>query len=455
MTEPITIASPFRGLRYHPQRAGDLSDLITPPYDVISQTMQQALYQRHPHNFIRLELPQGAAPDTESDSRYTRAAASLAEWREAGVLLRDTSPSLYVLEQKFSLRGRSWRRRGVFLLIRLPEEGESHVLAHEGTLSGPKADRLRMMRACEAMTSPIMAMCEDPQARLADLLQQVEGVPEAAAEDPGGVTHRLRPVQDPAIIEAIVSAVGPGPIFIADGHHRFETAVAYRDEMRRALPQAPPDAGFNYALVLLLSAQEEGLHILPTHRLVAGIDEDSTDRIKARMADCFDVHQWELPDPESLGSQPWLEGVAPDRHVFGAYCGDGRYYVLTARDEMLPPTASVVDHLDVSILHQHLIDPIVQSVEGRPETDESVSHDSHTAGSALRGARLTYIVDEQQAVAAVERGDYDFAFFLRPTRISDVLAAARAGERMPGKSTYFYPKLPAGMVFSDASAEPI
>jgi len=257
------------------------------------------------------------------------------------------------------------------------------------------------------------------------------------------------------MIEAIVSAVGPGPIFIADGHHRFETAVAYRDEMRRALPQAPPDAGFNYALVLVVSAQEEGLHILPTHRLVAGIDEDSTDRIKARMADCFDVHQWELPDPESLGSQPWLEGVAADRHVFGAYCGDGRYYVLTARDEMLPPTASVVDHLDVSILHQHLIDPIVQSIEGRPDTDESVSHDSHTAGSALRGARLTYIVDEQQAVAAVERGDYDFAFFLRPTRISDVLAAARAGERMPGKSTYFHPKLPAGMVFSDASAEPI
>jgi len=455
MTEPITVASPFRGLRYHLQRHGDLSDLVTPPYDVISQTMQEALYQRHPHNFIRLELPQGAASDTESDSRYARAAASLAEWREAGVLLRDTSPSLYVLEQEFSLRGRSWRRRGVFLLIRLPEEGESYVLAHEGTLSGPKADRLRMMRACHAMTSPIMAMCEDPQARLAELLQQVQGLPEATAEQDGEVAHRLWPIQDPAVIEAIVSAVGPGPIFIADGHHRFETAVTYRNEMRQSLPQAPPDAGFNYALALIVSAEEGGLQILPTHRLVAGVHEDCTDRIKARMTEFFDVHRWELPDPESLGSQPWLEGVAPDRHVFGAYCGDGHYYVLTARDEMLPPAASVVDRLDVSILHQHLIDPIVQSVEDRPETDGPVSHDSHTAGSACRGARLTYIVDEQQAVAAVGRGDYDFAFFLRPTRISDVLAAARAGERMPGKSTYFYPKLPAGMVFSDASPEPI
>ncbi|MFB3881193.1 MAG: DUF1015 domain-containing protein [Armatimonadota bacterium] len=451
MADPNWIFHPFRGVRYAQLGRSDLSELISPPYDIISEQRQAELYSRNEHNFVRVELARA-----EAEARYERAAGTLRRWLAEGVLARETHPCFYLLTQEFSIGGRQWVRRGVFGLVRLPEEGERFVLSHEGTLAGPKADRLKLMRACKAMTSPIMLMLEDRERRLLELLRggldlHVGGM---TAVDDDGVTHRISSLTDPVALKQLGEAVGTGPLYIADGHHRFETAVAYRDEMRARYPKAPPTAGFNYALALVNSAQDDGLRIFPTHRLIAGLDERAMRELRQCMEEWFEVEERPVRSQGAVDLS-WLEGTRSDDHVLGAYLRQSGLLRLVAKRKALPRSGGVVERLDVSILHRLLVDPALAGSGCSPDSEGRVSHDSHAAGPAARGPRLTYTTDATEAVAAVDRGDYDVAFFLRPTRVADVIAAARGGERMPGKSTYFYPKIPAGLVVSDASEEPI
>ena len=300
MAAPGTILSPFRAIRYQTSGRHDLSDLLAPPYDVVSETMQAELLALQAHNFIRVELP------GDGEGRYEAAATALKDWLAAGVLKRDSRPAVYLLEQQFRAGGRTVRRRGVFALVRLPEADEAYVLPHEGTLAAPKADRLRLMRACQAMTSPILAIHEDENAEFVALMTDVAREPDATAKDAAGVIHRVWHLPDPKTAEAICAAVGPGPLFIADGHHRFETAIAYRDEMRQLNRETASEAGFNYALALVTSARDEGLEIFPTHRLVSCPGEEAQQRVASLMREYFEVHEWPLPDPAALGRQPSL-----------------------------------------------------------------------------------------------------------------------------------------------------
>jgi len=447
MADAERIFHAFRGIRYRTDESRDLSAVIAPPYDVISEETQAELHARSERNFVRIELAQGS-----SETRYSQASAVLGRWLSDGVLARDAAPAFYVLEQEFTVEGRTWRRRGIFGLVRLSEADKSVVLSHEGTLPAPKADRLLLMQACRAMTSPIMLMAEDSDGALMRVLDGADGEPEATAMSSDGTTNRLWVIRDPEAASAASDAIGPGPLYIADGHHRFETASAYRDEMRRAHPDAPENAGFNHALALVNSARDEGLRIFPTHRIVSGLDEAARKSLSDCMERHFEVSRDKVEDVDRWADLSWLEEAAPGRPAFGVY-RDSHLYRLVAKEAPLPVTGSVVDKLDVSILHGRLIDPMLAEIGG--ERDGDISHDSHAAGPTMRGARLTYTTDAREAMAAVNRGDYDCAFFLRPTRVSEVMAAARAGERMPGKSTYFYPKIPAGLVVSDASENPI
>jgi uncharacterized protein (DUF1015 family) len=450
MADPNRVLYPFRAIRYDLAQCSDLSDLISPPYDVISQQRQAELYARSDHNFVRVELTRAGVP-----GRYEEAARTLHTWLNEGALVREQAPAMYVLEQEFTVGGKRSRRRGLFGLVRLPEAGRDDVLSHEGTLAEPKADRLNLMRACRAMTSPIMLMAEDADRSLLRLLQQIGGAPDGTATENDGVADRLWAISDADTNRSIARAIGGGPLYIADGHHRFETALTYRDEMRAQLPDAPPTAGFNHALALVTSAQDDGLRIFPTHRLISGLDEQAKRNLRECMEQHFEMEERALArvdDPLDLG---WLDERGAEVHVLGMYAGDSHALRLVARPEALPASASVVERLDVSILHRRLVDPALAGTSCAVAVGGSISHDSHAAGPAARGTRLTYTTDAAQAIAAVDRGDYDVAFFLRPTRVADVIAAARAGERMPGKSTYFYPKVPAGLVVSDASEEPI
>ncbi len=445
MADPSLVLHPFRGIHYNFERDRDLSDLISPPYDVISERAQAELYARNEHNFVRIELTRAAA-----DVRYTEAANALCAWLEEGVLVRENMPAMYLLEQEFSVGGRHWRRRGIFGAVRLPEPGQRYVLSHEGTLAGPKADRLNLMRACRAMTSPIMLMAEDGDGRLMGLLNSMNASPDAHARESDGVVDRLWVVSDEAAVEAVSGAIGRGPLYIADGHHRFETACTYRDEMRGLYPDAPTDAGFSHGLVLVNSARDEGLRIFPTHRLISGLDGRAKQELRQRMNQSFEVLERAVRSPEAV-DLTWLDEPGLKTHVFGVYLGGGRLFRLTG--QAATAAGSVVESLDVAVLHRTLVDPVLAGLGCASQ--ERISHDSDAARPTAEGPRLTYTTDAAQAVAAVDRGDYDAAFFLRPTRVEEVIAAARAGERMPGKSTYFYPKIPAGLIVSNASEEPV
>lgn len=429
MTCSESVISPFRGIRYRTTASRDLSSRLAPPYDVIGEPMQSALEARDEHNFVRVELPHPPEIETEEDNRYLRAADTLRTWLSQGVLVRDDRPTLYALEQEFQIGGRSWRRRGVFAALRLPEEGERYVLSHEATFAGPKADRLQLMQACEAMTSPILVMSEDRESALLARLRSLSGEPEAVATDHEGVIHRLWALQDSPDLDAVCAAVGRGPLFIADGHHRFETALNCRDGMRKLAPDAPPTAGFNHALVLVTSAQDEALRVLPSHRLISGLGAAGIEHMRKRMHEWFAVR--ELSPTAAVAG---LSG-APGGHVFAACSADGHGYLLTARGKRLAPNPSPVASLDVSVLHEYLIDPVVAAV-----------------GSA---ARVEYDHDERAAAGAVAGKEFDFAFLLRPTTVEEVMRVASAGERMPHKSTFFYPKAPAGLVVSSLGADEV
>ncbi len=449
VADPNRVFHPFRAIRYDFGRENDLSNLVSPPYDIISERRQTELYERSEHNFVRIELVRA-----EGATRYEEAARTLRGWLNEGVLVREQAPAIYVLEQEFVAAGRSWRRRGVFGLVRLPERNQRYVLSHEGTLSEPKADRLNLMRACRAMISPIMMMAEDERGGLMRLLEVTADGPQAQARESDGVVDRLWVLSDAAATKSFSVAIGEGPLYIADGHHRFETALTYRDEMRDLFPNAPDHAGFNHALVLVNSAQDPGLRIFPTHRLITGLGEQARRILRECMEKYFEIQK--KPVSQSGDTEvAWLnESTESERHVFGAYMGNGELLRLVARVNAAPDRSGVVGNLDVSILHGLLVDPALAVAGcGEPETGR-VSHDADGARSNANGARLTYTTDAAQAIAMVDRGEFDVAFFLAPTRIEDVIAAARAGERMPGKSTYFYPKVPAGLVVSDASEEP-
>jgi len=282
MSEADAIFHPFRGIHYSTDGSADLSDLICPPYDIISDRLQAELYGRSPSNFVRVELAKA-----EGGDRYAAAAGALSKWLAGGVLVREGRPAFYLLEQEFTVGDRSWRRRGAFGLVRLPAEGRSYVLSHEGTLAEAKADRLKLMRACQAMTSPIMLMSEDAGGRFAGALEAIDREPEAVARESSGTVDRLWILQEGELLEGLREAIGRGPLYIADGHHRFETACTYRNEMRRAHPEAPATAGFNYALALVNSAQDDGLRIFPTHRLVSGLDESARANLRHCMGGAF------------------------------------------------------------------------------------------------------------------------------------------------------------------------
>jgi len=435
MAPSDSIIAPFRGIRYQTGSFRDLSSLIAPPYDVITLEMRVALYARDEHNFVRVELPQDESAKSKEGDRYSRAAATLHFWLAQGVLIQEEKPAFYVLEQEFQVEGKWWRRRGVFAALRLPEKGRSYVLPHEGTLAAPKADRLRLMQACEMMTSPILVMSEDSESGLLSQLLEVSSEPSAVAVDDDDVVHRLWVVQGQDSLEAICSAVGPGPLYIADGHHRFETAMTYRDNRRKSSPAAPANAGFNYALTLVTSAQDPALKILPTHRIISGLGKTGRRLMLERMQQEFYVREAAFSSSKAPPILRLLEEAAGGRQEFIAYYSDRHWYILAARNEDLGSSPLAAASFDISLLHQYLIDPVLASLGDGP--------------------KVTYVSDQEKAIGAVASGEADLAIFLRPVRVSEVLAAAGAGKQMPGKSTYFYPKAPAGLVVSDMSARPI
>lgn len=427
---------PFRALRYDPEVAGDPALLVAPPYDVIGPSLHERLLARHPKNAVRLDLPT-SQPGEEPDDRYRRAARTVAEWRSDGTLRRDPRPSVYVYEQTYRVPGTTLERtqRGFFGRLRIEPFGPgSSVLPHERTLSGPKEDRYRLLRATSLNTSPVVGLYEDPgRAASAALASAASGTPVADLVDDDGVRHRLWmvPAEPGGIAEAMVATASAGPVYIADGHHRYETAVRYRDERR--VHSSETDPAFDFLLMLFLDAAD-ALTVLPTHRLVRGLGETGLERLAEGLPGLFVVEPTSaaalVERFEAAGSLPGGGGR------MGLLTRQGAWR-LTARREAfaaLPASGGpAVRALDVSMLGS-----VLEAVLGVD------------AAAVAGGQRIAYTKSAAEAAAAVASGEdgVDAAFLLEPTPVGSILAVARDGDVMPQKSTYFYPKALTGLLLN-------
>jgi uncharacterized protein (DUF1015 family) len=405
---------PLRALRYDPERVDGLATVVSPPYDVISPEAARRLHALSPHNVVRLILNQTADP-------YADAARTLEAWRAEGILVREPEPAFFFYSQAFELScGGRQRRDGLIGIMRLERFDSGSVLPHERTLAAPKADRLRLLRACRTNLDPIFGLVARPGLSFRALAGVDGGVPDVELCDAAGLEHRIWPVRDPGAIARIGEAVRDQPVVIADGHHRYETALAFREEMRAAHPRAGRDAPFEFVLSYLANSAEPGLVVLPTHRLVSV----AADEVRTALSTLEDVFE-----------------LTPYRHaqraafVAAVERGDRIGCVLPDTLLLLSPRAAGADRLSAfSPVTRRLAVVLLHEIV-MPRLPASA------------GDTLAFTHDEAEVFAAVARGRAGAAFLVGAPTAAEVRAVSLAGETLPQKSTYFHPKPLTGLVF--------
>jgi len=432
--------TPFRGVLYNQTTAGLIRDLVCPPYDIISPAAREELYRKSPHNVVRLEFGLESPADTETDNRYTRAAAFLDEWLKKDVLRRSEEPALYLYEMEYILGKATRKLRGFVCLVKLEDYDSGVIKPHETTLSGPKTDRLNLLRACKAGFSQIYSLFSDPQGKIAALLAETTGRPGQEVKDGDGVVHRLWVLNDKKAIESIARELADKPLFIADGHHRYDTALNYRNEQRKAAGTFTGEEPYHYAAMFLARLEDKGITILPAHRVLFNLTGFTPRQFEEDLKKYFDVERIDFnKKSEAKDLETVLETMAHravQSHVFGMRVkGERSYYLLTLRSEadmdaFLPDRSAAYRRLDVSILHHLIIDKLL-----------GIKMETHKLG-----LNIEYIKDAEEADKRVHDGVAEVVFFMNPTKVSDVRDVASAGERMPQKATYFYPKLITGLV---------
>ncbi len=423
----------FRGFRYDLGRVGSLSDVVAPPYDVVSPELQQKLYDCSPHNAIRLELTKDEPGDTETENKYTRAANTLREWLAGHVLRQDTARSLYIYEQEFEAEGTTYTRRGFFARVRLEPFGQGKVYAHEETMSGPKEDRLKLYRATGFNLSPIFSMYPDPEGEVFRVLEPFAlNSPPVVAKDHLGVTHRLWTVTDSHAISTVIGFMGPKPVYIADGHHRYETGVKYLEERKSAGEVPDDESPANFTLMMLVGMTDPGLVILPTHRLIGGLENVTSEQLEKVLADHFDIVERCGTDAKAAWEHIQMDG-AQTALGFGTV-SDGKWFVAKLRDgavmaELAPDHSTEWQGLGVSILHKLVIDKLLREKLG---------------GTPV--CRYVHLLKEVTDEVAAKK--CQVAILVPPVTMQHVEEISGHLEKMPPKSTYFYPKLLTGMVFN-------
>lgn len=425
--------TPFRGIIYNQKKVGDLSKVVAPPYDTISYKQQEQYYQTSKYNVVRLILGKESPGDRPWDNKYTRAAQYLKDWLEKDVLKRDNHPAIYTYDEQFMLEEESRHRWGFIALLKLEEFTSGKVLPHERTLPGPKADRLRLMQTTQANLCQVLGLYSDPQKETDKLLESpMETEPLINITDENNIKHRLWRATNSELIDKLTQLMKDKTIYIADGHHRYETALNYQREMREKTKDRSGKAPFDYVMVMLVNMDREGLIILPTHRLIKKKDFHPA-KLEHQIMQYFDIEAVPL---NRLLAQMRARGE--ESHTFGVYLGERQSYLLTLRsesilDKLLGPTHSKEwRRLDVVILQTLLIEHILAIDSQKP----------------AKSAEISFTEDEMEAKGLVDEGRYQVAFFLNPTKIEQVKKIADQREKMPQKSTYFYPKLLSGLVIN-------
>ena len=399
--------------------------------------MQQELYRRSDYNFIRIEFGRELPQDKATDNRYTRAAAALEKWLEQSILKMDDKPSLYIDDHHFTHQGKSFRRRNLNCLVKLEEWDKMIIRPHEGTLSRPKGDRLNLLWALKANTSPIMALFEDRDKRISSLLNKsTRGRPTLSVRGGNGESHQIWTIADGTIVSTICQCLAGQPLYIADGHHRYESALNYRRERRTSSSSGTVEAPFDFVMMSLVDIADPGLVILPAHRLVRGMSSSAINGLIAGLKTCFIVEELALNKADTLSQINGLLAEDKDEVKLLLYgLKKEKVLRLSLRDfsifrPMMPYFHSdLYQKLDVSIVDHVILEEIL-----------GLTHD-------IAGVFLDYTNDALEAINRVAEQEYQLAFIVNPVKPGVIKAIADSGDRMPRKSTYFYPKIPAGLVF--------
>jgi uncharacterized protein (DUF1015 family) len=429
----------FRGFRYDLARVGNLSDVVAPPYDVIDASLQQALYDRSPYNVIRLELSKEAPTDTDSDNRYTRAANTLRDWQRDNVLVQDSAGSMYVYHQDFEVEGKTYTRKGVMARVRLEKFGAGRIFPHEETMSGPKADRLKLYKATGMNLSQIFGLYPDEEgAVMAKLEAAVGRALPLQATDHLGVVSKIWPITDQAVHSAVAGLLGPKPIFIADGHHRYETGLKYLEEKQKSGEVKNADHPANFILMQLVSMQDPGLVILPTHRLVSGVGDLKAEDVRRLLGEHFD---FELIGDEPARARETWDNIEADgsQNVLGfGTVADGvwqigRFKNPARMNELSANHSPAWRSLAVAVLQRVVLE-------------------SALPGHGLGAAKCAYVHLVKEVSEAMHQKTCQLAVLVPPATMEHVELIAGNLEKMPPKSTYFYPKLLSGLVFHSLKA---
>jgi uncharacterized protein (DUF1015 family) len=436
---------PFRAFRYNPERA-PFDRVLTQPYDKISPAMQEKYYAADLHNLIAVEKGRAYPGDTPHSNVYTRAGAAIEDWIRNSIIVQDPAPSFYAYTQEYLVPGTEERRtrRGFIGAGKLEEYSAGVVFRHEHTLSGPKADRLELLRHTKMHTGQLFMLYSDPQRRIDGILAEAESSATPATEmrDEYGVVHRLWVIADPQRVTAIQKAMEDQKLVIADGHHRYETALNYRKERPTHAGKIDPDAPSERAMMSFFNTRSEGLTILPGHRVAAHIHDFSWSGVRRHLEPWFAAEAFPFSSEEKKGEaqRKFLGKLvsARQKRAIGAYPAaepqKRAFYVLTLRDgvnlaQLLPNVSPLQRELDVVLLHEGILEPAL----------------GITPQAVTAEANLTYEREAAAAFDAVERGRAQISFLLNPCDVEQVMKIATSGEVMPQKSTDFYPKLMSGI----------
>lgn len=416
----------FKGVRYA-DKAGDINSLTCPPYDIISDSEREEYIRRNPYNIIRLELPKEGGED-----RYKEAGKLLNKWLDEGALLRDEKDGLYIYEMSFTANGKKGSLKGFVTLVKLEEFSAGVILPHEETLSKAKTDRFNLMSETDANFSQIYSLYSDADGSVSAMLEKAsKGAPDIESRDPDGTLHRMWHVSDEAFAAGMSSAFTDKKLYIADGHHRYETALNYHKSLLAAGKNAG-DGG--YVMMMLVNMENDGLVVFPTHRIVRNLDGFDAETLIERCREYFDISKTENED--SLNAE--LDRLYGEgKKAFGMYFGGGNCVIMSLNNEsavreLLPGASEAYCGLDVSVLHSLVLERIFGIDK------ENMANQKN----------LIYTRSAKEAMEAVDSEQADCAFILNPTKVSEIRDVAAAGEKMPQKSTYFYPKLITGLVIN-------
>lgn len=416
---------PFKALRFT-DKAGEISQLVCPPYDIINEEQRLALIKTNQHNLIRLELPRGDEP-------YKTAAKALKEWLSDGVLACDEKEGIYLYEEKFTVKGKAYSLKGFVSLVRLAEFSEGIVLPHEETLSKAKTDRFNLMTETGCSFSQIYSLFMDEDKKVSSKIEALsEKAPDISFTDGEKVTHNLWCVYDKEAISYIADKMADKKLYIADGHHRYETALNFARANSKDL--ADDNERTNYCMMFLINIESSGLVVFPTHRVLHSLENFDANELLERCRSDFDI----LENQPINTAEALLDAAAEKgEKAFAFYCGGESFALMTLKnkavmEEILPEKSSAYQNLDVSVLHSLVLERLFGIDK------ENMANQKN----------LFYTRDISEAISEVKSGNANCAFLINPTLVTEIRDVAAAGEKMPQKSTYFYPKLVTGLVMN-------